>query len=110
MLTLAHERARLYQATLQSIKGVLFLGTPHAGSDLASTMSWLAKIAKVASLGNTNSQLVEALKSQGNDLLDISESFVERGQYLGKIYSFFEQEKLYGSIVRTFPRPENLTR
>ncbi len=69
MLALAHEREKLYQATLQSIKGVIFLGTPHAGSDLASMLNWLAKIAKVASLGHSNSQLVEALKSQGNDLL-----------------------------------------
>jgi hypothetical protein len=100
MLALAYERAKLYQTTLHSIKGVIFLGTPHAGSDIASTISLLAKMAKVASLGNTNSQLVEALKSQGNDLLEISESFIERGGCLGKIYSFFEQEKLFGSIVR----------
>ena len=106
MLAVAHERAKLYQATLQTIKGVIFLGTPHAGSDLASMLNWLAKIAKVASLGHTNNQLVEALKSQGNDLLEISESFVERGEYLDKIYSFFEQEKLYGSIVRTFRQEE----
>jgi acetylornithine/succinyldiaminopimelate/putrescine aminotransferase len=92
MLAVAHERAKLYQATLRTIKGVM--------------LNWLAKIAKVASLGHTNSQLVEALKSQGNDLLEISESFVERGEYLDKIYSFFEQEKLYGSIVRTFGQEE----
>lgn len=99
MLALANERAKLYQATLQSTKGVIFLGTPHDGSDLASMLNSLAKIAKVVSLGHTNSKLVEVLKSQGNDLLEISESFVERGEHLDKIYSFYEQEKMYGTIV-----------
>lgn len=102
MLVLAHERAKFHQATLKSIKGVLFLGTPHSGSDLASTMTWLASIAKVASLGQTNSQLVKALQSQGRELLEISESFVDRGDQILRINRFFEQEKLYGSIVRTF--------
>jgi len=92
----------MYQGILQSVKGVIFLGTPHAGSELASMLTWLAKIAQAASLGHTNSQLVGALKSQANDLLEISESFVERGDSLEKINSFFEQEKLYGSIVSLF--------
>jgi acetylornithine/succinyldiaminopimelate/putrescine aminotransferase len=86
---LAHERGKLYQATLDAIKGVAFLGTPHDGSNLATTLGLLAKIAKVASLGHTNSKLVSALKSQGDELLSISESFVERGEKLDKIYSFF---------------------
>jgi hypothetical protein len=62
----------------------------------------LAMISKVASFGRTNNKLLSALKSQGGELLSISESFVERGQKLDKIYSFFEQEKLYGAIVCTF--------
>jgi hypothetical protein len=59
----------------------------------------LSKISKVASFGHTNNKLVSALKSQGDELLSISESFVERGEKLDKIYSFFEQEKIYGAIV-----------
>lgn len=107
MLAIAHERAKLHHDKIRSIRGVVFLGTPHSGSDVASMLSWLAKIAKVASLGHTNSKLVAALKSQGNDLLEISESFIERGEHLDKIYSFFELEKLYGSIVST-SNPESL--
>lgn len=100
MLALAHERSSQNQALLQSTKGVLFLGTPHAGSDLASMLDCLAKLAKVVSFGHSNSKLVEVLKSHGNVFLEISESFIERGQNL-KIYSFFEREKSHGLLVST---------
>ncbi|KAF8856809.1 hypothetical protein BDZ45DRAFT_457277 [Acephala macrosclerotiorum] len=98
-LALSHERGKLYQTILDAIKGVAFLGTPHAGSELATMLSLLAKISNVASFGHTNNKLVSALKSQGDELLSISESFVERGEKLDKIYSFFEQEKIYGTIA-----------
>jgi hypothetical protein len=101
MLALANERSRLYQPRINQIKAVLFLGTPHAGADLASMLSWVSSIAYIATGGTTNKQLLDTLKSEGNDLLEISESFVERGESLVKIYSFFEQEKTYGSIVST---------
>lgn len=102
MLILAHERESLYPGILQAVQGVLFMATPHNGSNIASMLSYLTGIATVASLGRTNGQLVQALKAQGNSLLEISEAFVERGNNINKIYSFFEHEALYGSIVCIF--------
>ncbi|KAL2066135.1 hypothetical protein VTL71DRAFT_2206 [Oculimacula yallundae] len=99
MLALAQERTDLYRHILQATRGVLFLGTPHDGSGIASMLSLPAKMAKVLSHGNTNSELVENLQAQKGSLLELSESFTERGARLDKIYSFYEEEKLYGSLV-----------
>jgi hypothetical protein len=101
MINIAHERDDLYPAILQSTKGVLFLATPHGGSHPASMLSWLTGITKIVSFGQMNNQLLEALKSQAPNLLEISQAFVRRGHDLYKIYSFSELEKLYGQMVCT---------
>ncbi|KAI9874123.1 MAG: hypothetical protein M1830_010171 [Pleopsidium flavum] len=62
-----------------STYGVLFLGTPHNGSDLAKWGSLLQAIASVApkKVLDSSPQLVDALKSQSETLQNINRYFVQ---------------------------------
>ncbi|SCV27413.1 uncharacterized protein FFB14_01537 [Fusarium fujikuroi] len=89
----AHEVER-YHHLANSIRGVLFFGTPHRGSGLASWGTILSSILKTASLGtSTNTQLSRDLERQSRDLDRISQSFNLKSSGL-KIYSFYETEKM----------------
>lgn len=89
----AHEVER-YHSLQRLIFGVIFLGTPHRGSDLASWGSMLSSVLKMGTLGtSTNSQLLKDLETNSRDLDRISKSFIARSKGL-KIYSFYETEKL----------------
>ena len=57
--------------------GIIFLGTPHHGSDLARWGSLLQSIASIAPkrILDTSPQLVEALKSQSETLQNINRYF-----------------------------------
>ena len=71
-----------------------FFGTPHRGAALASWSTILANVLKAATMGrNTNSRLSKSLELNAQELLDISESFVDRGKNL-QILSFYELEKM----------------
>lgn len=61
-----------------STYGIVFLGTPHLGSDLAKWGSWLQAIASVApkKIIDSSPQLVDALKSQSETLENIDRLFV----------------------------------
>ncbi|KAH6950863.1 ankyrin repeat protein [Fusarium avenaceum] len=89
----AHEVER-YHSLQRLIFGVIFLGTPHRGSDLASWGSMLSSVLKMGTLGtSTNTQLLKDLETNSRDLDRISKSFIARSKGL-KIYSFYETEKL----------------
>jgi len=62
-----------------STYGVVFLGTPHNGSDLAKWGSLLQAIASVAPkrILDSSPQLVDALKSQSETLQNINRYFVQ---------------------------------
>lgn len=49
-----------YCALLDSVKGILFMGTPHRGSDAASLGSICAEILNAVSLGRTNTTLINS--------------------------------------------------
>ncbi|EXM16559.1 P-loop containing nucleoside triphosphate hydrolase [Fusarium oxysporum f. sp. vasinfectum] len=89
----AHEVER-YHELAKSTRGVLFFGTPHRGSGLASWGTMLSSILKTASLGtSTNTQLSRDLEPNSRDLDRISQSFKMKSSGL-KIYSFYETEKM----------------
>lgn len=90
-----------YMDLLDSIKGVLFMGTPHQGSEIASLGSVCADVLEAVSLGrNTNSPLIKELKESSNTLQDISHAFAHLGADLS-VHSFFETEKMdfLGNVV-----------
>ncbi|RFU35449.1 hypothetical protein B7463_g869, partial [Scytalidium lignicola] len=89
----AHEKRR-YDQIKSCVYGVAFFGTPHRGAALASWSTILANVLSAATVGrNTNSRLSKSLKLNAQALLDISESFVDRGKGL-QILSFYETDKM----------------
>jgi hypothetical protein len=89
----AHEKER-YKSLLDSVRGILFFGTPHRGSALAGWSTLLSNVAVVASFGTkTNKGLSKDLQSQSFALQEISKSFVDRAKKL-QIVSFYETDKM----------------
>jgi hypothetical protein len=61
------------------MRGIVFFGTPHRGSSLASWGTLISNVAKAMSLGTTtNKKLSLDLESQSLALQEISKSFVDR--------------------------------
>ncbi|KAH0537658.1 hypothetical protein FGG08_005571 [Glutinoglossum americanum] len=89
---LAHERSSLYSEFLRRVWGVVFMGTPHRGSDVAFWTDFLARVLHTVQLGTrTNKELVSALKRDSKVLSDISHQFTDRGANL-QIRTFYETE------------------
>ena len=99
-LILAHERPRHYADLLNSVKGLVFFGVPHRGSDIAYWGNFAANLIKVIQLGfSTNTSFVRALKRNSAAFADISTRFSECGANL-PIRTFYETEKFWGQLVR----------
>lgn len=95
----AWERSSLYGSLLENIRGIVFLGVPHRGADIAYWASLPAKIIESGSLGflgNTN--FLNSLKRNSESWRIISEQFVERGTSV-KIKTFFETKKIGNILV-----------
>ncbi|KAL7808190.1 hypothetical protein V8C26DRAFT_423602 [Trichoderma gracile] len=91
-----HEQDSFYGPLLDRIRGVIFLGTPHRGSDLAYWDSIGTRIVRVATLGlTTNTKLSKDLKVDSEMLKRISDSFAYRGATY-QIRSFYETEFMPG--------------
>ena len=89
----AHEVER-YKNLAKLIRSVLFFGTPHRGSSLASWGTMLSSILKTASFGtSTNTQLPKDLETTSRDLDRITQCFKNKSSDLA-IYSFYETEKM----------------
>lgn len=98
-MILAQERSRLYGGLLSKVYGVVFLGTPHRGSDLAWWATFAAEIIRTVQLGmGTNTHYVSALKRNSTEFANISQQWVERSENL-QIRTFFETERLSGLLV-----------
>ncbi|KAI9766209.1 MAG: hypothetical protein M1839_005011 [Geoglossum umbratile] len=98
-LILAHERSRHYLDLLNSVRGLVFFGVPHRGSDIAYWGTFAANLLKVTQLGfGTNNSFVEALRRNSATFADISRQFIERGANL-PIRTFFETEKLLNELI-----------
>jgi len=93
-LILAHERSSLYSNLLYRVCGVVFMGTPHRGSNIALWTNILACFLHTIQLGTgTNVDLLSLLRRESSTLSDISRQFVERGESL-QIRTFYETEML----------------
>jgi protein SERAC1 len=58
---------------MESTTGIIFMGTPHAGADLATWASVLTKLAKVAK--HANQDIVEVLKPGSQVLAGLQQEF-----------------------------------
>src|ERR1700742_5068785 len=87
-MILAHARAR-YANLLKQIKGSLFLGVPHRGSDNAFWGAFAASLLQKAQLGmGTKTAFLNDLKRNSPHFAQISQEFVERGANL-QIRTFY---------------------
>ncbi|KAL6863992.1 Alpha/Beta hydrolase protein [Trichoderma novae-zelandiae] len=91
-----HEQDGFYGPMLERIRGVVFMATPHRGSDLGYWDRIGPRFVRAACLGlNTNTKLIKDLKANSEMLKRLSESFVYRGATF-KIRSFYETERMPG--------------
>jgi hypothetical protein len=95
----AQERSSIYGGLLSKVHGIVFLSTPHRGSDVAWWASFPAKLLKAAQLGTgTNTAHLKALTKRSEEFSCISQQWVERSQNL-VIRTFFETDMLHGILV-----------
>ena len=87
-----HTHTERLRSLYVSTYGILFLGTPHNGSDIAKWGTLLQSICSAAlpsRFFDTSPQLVEALKTNNETLQNINRSFVE---IIGRFRIFFFHE------------------
>ncbi|KND88024.1 Protein SERAC1, partial [Tolypocladium ophioglossoides CBS 100239] len=95
----AQERSDLYGELLSKIHGIIFLGTPHCGSDVAWWASIPANLLRALQLGTgTNTAYLKALTTNSAEFSLISQQWVERSKNL-TIRTFYETEMLCGVLV-----------
>ncbi|QKD60441.2 uncharacterized protein FOBCDRAFT_232269 [Fusarium oxysporum Fo47] len=94
-LVIAHEKETRYGSIEEAVAGVIFLGTPHRGADIAYWSKLLAKFANVLTAGKMREDLLKALAPKSTELGTICSQFVERGMRL-QIFSLYERHETSG--------------
>jgi hypothetical protein len=91
-LVLAHQYHNHYGNILSSCKAIVFMGTPHRGSDIALWAAMISEIVNATSVSSTlRTELLRDLGLKSMVLRDISRQFVPRASMLA-IVSFVEKE------------------
>jgi hypothetical protein len=93
MLIMAHERESLYNDIKISTKGVVFFGTPHGGSGVASLTRVPRNIFDVCTGGSVRAGLLKNIETKSAELIELAEQFVERGYQL-RIVTVYEGRPL----------------
>lgn len=99
-----HPNAEHLRSIFVSTYGILFMGTPHLGSDLAKWGTLLQSIASAAlprRFFDSSSHLVEALKTNNETLQNINRQFNEIMPKL-RIYLFYEGKPMDLRSTRQF--------
>lgn len=94
-LVIAHEREERYKLLLRDVYGVMFMGTPHRGSDSAFWGSIFGSMANVLTAGSLRTDLLQMLQPKTEFLGNICSEFVERGKSL-HIFTVYERLKIKG--------------
>ncbi|KAI0187621.1 hypothetical protein EV127DRAFT_344291 [Xylaria flabelliformis] len=87
-----------HRALDQHIVGLLFIGTPHRGSDLAGYATTMARVLKLTGK-RVNDVIVSVLRPDSEVLADVQESFgmwVVRNQSRCLLACFYEEHELLG--------------
>jgi len=88
---MAHELNHLYEDISISCKGIIFMGTPHRGTDFASWGTLLSRLANALTLSSTmRTDLFKDLETGSKTLSTISRQFIQRGSLI-QIVSFYER-------------------
>jgi hypothetical protein len=95
---MAHDLEKDYGDIKQSVKGVIFMGTPHLGAGIASASRFLRDIANVITVRGIRRDLLKALEPKSQELTDISRRFVHRTLSL-QILSMYEQNRTKNILV-----------
>ncbi|KAK8130582.1 hypothetical protein PG999_002962 [Apiospora kogelbergensis] len=95
-LVMAHERSQRYESITKDTVGIMFLGTPHRGSDGAFWAKLFGNLANTLTLGAIRTQLLEDLKRKSDILGAVCSQFVERSQSLHRIFSIYERVRIKG--------------
>jgi hypothetical protein len=96
---LAHNKRIVYSDILDRTAGLIFMGTPHRGSDKAKWASMLKELFNTVGVGSST-QLLADLKRQSRTLVQINSDFVERGAKILRILSFYEMYTTEGLMSR----------
>lgn len=94
-LIIAHERSDRYDSITLNTYGIVFLGTPHRGSDTAFWAGMMGAMADVFTFGGIQTQLLKDLKPESSCLGDVCSQFVERAQS-PHIFTIYERLKIQG--------------
>jgi len=95
-LILAHEQGSPYQAIFNQVQGIVFLGTPHKGADLAALLS------NILNVSFSQRIYVNQLRKDGKLIETLTDSFnpLIEGSRI-ELISFFESKKTRAVRVRT---------
>ncbi|RYP57056.1 hypothetical protein DL769_009726 [Monosporascus sp. CRB-8-3] len=91
-----------FRGIVSSIKAVLFLATPHRGTDLAETLN---KILTSSVFGHSPKDYVSELASRSPTIDELNESFRYHASKL-QIFSFYETLRALRSVVSTATSPK----
>jgi hypothetical protein len=94
-LIVAHQKAERYSSISRDTFGVMFMGTPHRGSDVAFWGKVFGTMADVLTVGSIRTQLLQDLLPKSSCLGEICLQFVERSQSL-RIFTIYERLKIKG--------------
>ncbi|OJD31266.1 ankyrin repeat protein [Diplodia corticola] len=94
-LILAHARSDLHGWFTDSTIGIIFMGTPHRGADVAYWSKVLGRFVNVFAGSKVRTDILHDLEPKSQTLGRLCELFVERAKSLA-IYSFYERRKMAG--------------
>jgi len=103
-LVYAKARQFLYQDIFESVKSIIFFGTPHEGANVAIWATYLGHISKAVGIRHAN--VTKELQTWSNTLTELTTLFSEQIPDL-LITTFFETQPAYGVIVRETKQPTN---
>jgi pimeloyl-ACP methyl ester carboxylesterase len=96
-LLYCREGDEFLEKVFRSTRGIIFMGTPHAGADLANWGYTLIKF--LGKVRNTNSDTVEPLRRKSQALTAVQHQFQQlllKPEVNIKIYCFFEEKPFPG--------------
>jgi len=97
---------------LESTVAIAFMGTPHAGSDLANWAKILTSLSRI--LRRTNKEIVDVLRPDSEMLANLQQEFhtmldarQKNGKTPIKIFCFFEELAVTGTGEAIFKSNSN---
>ena len=92
---MAHEHESHFDDLLSFVKGIIFFGTPHQGTDYAYWTTLLGRLANVPLLGSFRADLLQDLRSKSAALGEICRQVGHHAAPL-KIVTIYEQRRIMG--------------